>query len=79
LEEGVGFAPVALGDEFDATIGKVADVASDVVAAGDRMGRVAEADALDVAFEIDGRALGGWCQSERSEESTRLRWRSFGR
>jgi hypothetical protein len=78
-EEGVGFAAFAFGDELDAAVGQVADVAGNLVAAGDRVGCVAEADALDVAFVIHGAAMGGHCHSERSEESARPRWRSFGR
>ncbi len=61
LEEGVGFAPVAFGDELDAAVGEVADIAGDLVAAGDRVGRVPEADALDVAGVVDGVAMEGHC------------------
>ena len=58
LEKSVGLAAVAFDDEFDAAIGQVADVAGDFVVASDRVGCVAEADALDVAGVGDGVALG---------------------
>ncbi len=57
LEERVGFLAVGFDDEFDAAIGEVADVAGDFVVARDRVGGVAEADALDVAGVMDGGAL----------------------
>jgi hypothetical protein len=43
----------ALGDEFDTPIGAIADIAFDLVMAGNRAGRVTEAYALDATFKVD--------------------------
>jgi hypothetical protein len=58
LEEGLEFAFSALGDEFDAAVGEVADLAGDVVAASEPADGGAEADALDTAAVVGGDALG---------------------
>lgn len=53
VEEGIDFLAFAHDQEFDGALGEVADGADDVEAFGEVFGGVAEADALDTAFEDD--------------------------
>src|SRR5689334_21142777 len=57
FDERIEFLSGAFGDELDAAVREVADKASDFVVARDRMGCVAEANALDMASVVDGVAL----------------------
>ncbi len=63
-EEGIGFAANTLGDELDATVGQIADVARYFVAMCDFEGRVSEANALHVTGVMYGAAMGRAGQHE---------------
>jgi hypothetical protein len=57
--KGVEFGADALGDEFDAAVGKVADDAGDFKAGGDGSGGVTKADALHITGVKHGHAAAG--------------------
>src|SRR5690349_19972707 len=72
FEEAVDFLAGTFGDEFDTTVGEIADKAGDFVVACDRVSGVSEANALDVASVVDGVALRGHCVSGRGWEAEML-------
>jgi hypothetical protein len=56
-QEGVQLVRLAFGDQFDATIGEIANVTADFVAASDRMRRVSKPDTLHSPGILHGATL----------------------
>ena len=52
IDDALDFVGGAFEDEFDAAVGKVTDVAGDIVTEGDVAGGVAEADSLNATAEV---------------------------